>query len=79
MSRKIYFHDIEWETDGKIVDLPTETILDVPDGFDIDNDGADLLSDTYGWLTRGFFSEEIVRERTLRIPGDPVQLPENNT
>lgn len=42
---------IEWETDGEAVSLPTE--VEVPDG--LDDDGiAEYLSDTYGWLVRGF-------------------------
>ena len=43
--------DIKWETDGEIVDLPTE--VEVDDNMD-DDEIADYLSDTYGWLVNGF-------------------------
>lgn len=43
--------DIIWETDGEEVDLPTE--VEVADGLD-DDQIADYLSDTYGWLVIGF-------------------------
>ena len=43
--------DIKWETDGEIVDLPTE--VEVDDKMD-DDEIADYLSDTYGWLVNGF-------------------------
>lgn len=43
--------DIKWETDGEVVDLPSE--VEVADGMD-DDEIADYLSDTYGWLVNGF-------------------------
>jgi hypothetical protein len=43
--------DIKWETDGEVVDLPTE--VEVEDGMS-DDEIADYLSDTYGWLVDGF-------------------------
>ena len=43
--------NIEWETDGEVVDLPTE--VEVPDGMSED-EIFDYLSDTYGWLHNGF-------------------------
>ena len=45
-----YAVDIDWETDGEDVDLPTRVKL--PAGID-DEDVADYLSDTYGWLVNG--------------------------
>lgn len=43
--------DIKWETDGEVVDLPTEVEVD----DDLDEDEiADYLSDEYGWLVNGF-------------------------
>lgn len=51
---KIY--DIEWETDGEIVDLPDE--VEVPNDLD-DNEIAEYLSDTYGWLVNSFCCDEI--------------------
>ena len=38
---------IIWVTDGEDVKLPTE--VEVPDGYS-DDEVADYLSDTYGWL-----------------------------
>jgi len=43
--------DIIWETDGEVVDLPSE--VEVADGMD-DDEIADYLSDTYDWLVNGF-------------------------
>jgi hypothetical protein len=43
--------NIDWETDGHIVDLPTE--VDLPDGIEEENI-ADALSDGYGWLVNSF-------------------------
>ena len=43
--------NIKWETDGYEVDLPTE--VEVEDGMS-DDEIADYLSDTYGWLVEGF-------------------------
>ena len=43
--------DIKWETDGEVVELPTEVEVD----DDLDEDEiADYLSDEYGWLVNGF-------------------------
>ena len=44
-------NDIKWETDGEVVDLPTEVEVD----DDLDEDEiADYLSDEYGWLVESF-------------------------
>ena len=43
--------DIKWETDGYDVELPTE--VEVEDGM-TDDEIADYLSDTYGWLVNEF-------------------------
>ena len=43
--------NIEWETDGEVVDLPTE--VEVDDNLS-DDEVADFLSDEYGWLVNGF-------------------------
>jgi hypothetical protein len=43
--------DIKWVTDGEVVELPTE--VEVLDNLD-DDQIADYLSDTYGWLVEGF-------------------------
>ena len=43
--------NIKWETDGEVVDLPTE--VEVDDKMS-DDEVADYLSDEYGWLVNGF-------------------------
>lgn len=43
--------NIKWDTDGEIVALPTE--VEVEDGLS-DDEVADYLSDTYGWLVFSF-------------------------
>ena len=43
--------NIKWETDGEVVDLPTE--VEVDDNMS-DDEVADFLSDEYGWLVNGF-------------------------
>lgn len=43
--------DIKWQTDGEAVDLPKE--VEVDDNMP-DDEIADYLSDTYGWLVEGF-------------------------
>ena len=43
--------DIIWETDGEEIDLPTE--VEVDDNMS-DDEIADYLSDTYGWLVISF-------------------------
>lgn len=45
---------IDWETDGEVVDLPTE--VELPDYLDnaTDDEITDYLSDTYGWLVNGY-------------------------
>lgn len=43
--------NIDWETDGEVVDLPTE--VDLPNEIEED-EIADALSDEYGWLVNSF-------------------------
>ena len=43
--------DIKWETDGEVIDLPSE--VEVNDGMS-DDEIANYLSDTYGWLVNSF-------------------------
>lgn len=51
---KVQFSEIKWDTDGEKVDLPSEVILDVENGLDVENEGADVLSDKYGWCVESF-------------------------
>lgn len=47
---------VDWETDGQDVDLP-ETVV-IPDTYNQD-EVADYLSDTYGWLVKGWCAVDI--------------------
>jgi len=55
---KIKFFNIQWDTDGATPEscgLPKETpILVVSNDFDAEMEGADLLSDKYGFCVSGF-------------------------
>ena len=45
--------NIEWDTDGEVVDLPNE--VEVPDECDGDYDSiAGYLSDEYGFCVEGY-------------------------
>jgi len=46
--------DIKWDTDGEDVELPDEMSFEVEDDFDVELEGADLLSDETGWCVFGF-------------------------
>lgn len=60
---KINVTEIDWDTDGETVDLPTEVTIDTQaEGMeDPDAEIADWLSDKYGWCVSRF-SQEIVPE-----------------
>ncbi len=47
---KVRFFDIEWDLDkGERAHLPSECVLEVEDDLDLQEEGADALSDEYGW------------------------------
>ena len=50
------FSNIEWDVDCRedLKTLPSEVVLEVEDDFDADEDGADLLSDNFGYCVKGF-------------------------
>ena len=53
----VVFSSIKWDTDGEKVKLPKA--IAVPKGafekdFDFDSDGADFLSNHYGWCVKSF-------------------------
>ena len=50
----IQFTNIAWDTDGDDVELPTSVTASVDDDFDPDEQGADLLSDNYGFCVFSF-------------------------
>ena len=51
---RVRFFDISWDTDGEDVDLPTDVTLEVDEDIDLDTQGADELSDEFGWCVFGF-------------------------
>lgn len=57
MKTQVRFFDIQWDTDGAKIDaLPKETTIDVvmDDNTDIALEGADMLSDKFGWCVSSF-------------------------
>ena len=51
---QVTFINIRWDTDGEKVDLPERVEISVPDDWDVANQGADFLSDKYGYCVHGF-------------------------
>jgi len=57
---KLYASEIDWDTDGEVVDLPKE--VEIPDNVAIafqlseENDSvlSDYLSEAYGWCINSF-------------------------
>jgi hypothetical protein len=58
-TQKVRFSNIVWDTDGRFVELPSEVTLDVPKDKDVDLEGADVLSDKFGWCVKGFEFEVV--------------------
>lgn len=57
MKNQVRFFDIQWDADGAKIDaLPKDTIIDVEmdDDTDIAMEGADMLSDKFGWCVKSF-------------------------
>jgi len=52
-------YDIKWDTDGENVNLPSEVTIEMDDDADVSLEGADVLSDKYGWCVSRFSFEEI--------------------
>ena len=51
--------DIDWDTDGEEVDLPTEVTFEMEDDEDPSLEGANAISDKIGWCVNSFSFEEI--------------------
>ena len=51
--KPVRFYDIDWDTDGDDAGLPTDTICFVEDDCDLENEGADVLSDNFGFCVKG--------------------------
>lgn len=56
---KFRFFNIRWDTDGEQVNLPKEVTFHAPYGFEPSMEGADYLSDTYGFCVFGFEFEKV--------------------
>lgn len=56
MKKQVSFTNIDWDTDGDGADLPSEVVLEVSfdDETDLDSQGADILSDKYGFCVLSF-------------------------
>ena len=47
---KVRFFDIQWDIDeGDEPELPSECVLELDDDMDLEEEGADALSDKFGW------------------------------
>lgn len=57
--KKVRFFNIEWDTDDHEADLPAGIILEVDSALDVAYQGADVLSDEFGWCVIGFEFEVI--------------------
>ena len=57
--RTVNFYNIDWDTDGEEIDLPTDVILTVDEDVEVSLEGADLLSDEYGFCVNSFNFQEL--------------------
>lgn len=60
--KKIRFFAIKWDTDGSCprkLGLPTSIDFDVDNDFEPEMEGADLLSDKYGFCVHSFQFKEL--------------------
>lgn len=58
--RRVRFFDIKWDCDGEEVSLPSAVEIEIDDPrIDIALEGADLLSDRYGYCVESLQFEEI--------------------
>jgi len=46
---KVLCTHIKWDTDGEVVDLPTEFTVTLADDAEADTEAADALSDEFGF------------------------------
>lgn len=58
---KIRAYSIVYDTDGAKIDLPKELMFEVPAGFNVIDDGAELISEQTGWAVHSFNYEEVYR------------------
>lgn len=59
-------YNIDWDTDGEDVILPSKVFFDVEDDWtneDVSLEGANIISDKYGWCINSFSFEEVKGHR----------------
>jgi hypothetical protein len=54
---KVKFYNIDWDTEGQDIDLPNQVTLEITENFDLEQCGANLLSDQYGYCVNSFIFE----------------------
>lgn len=61
--KRFRFYHIQWDTDGvppKKLNLPHEFEYETNDPeFDVENEGADVLSDEFGYCVKSFEFEQL--------------------
>lgn len=72
--KTFWVHDIDWDTDGEDVDLPTDVEVNIDDNTMIQLTGEDLgdylsdrLSEEYGFCHRGFGFMEVNRGKPVKV------------
>lgn len=82
MNIKVHFSDIEWDVDGADCNLPREVALDVcvDDDADLSIEGADILSDKFGYCVTSFSYRTLPRI-AHHYPGGQVAVfdPKSST
>ena len=70
-KKTVQFRNIVWDTDGIETTLPNETVLEVNAGAVVSLEGADALSDKFGFSVISFdFMESTVHNFIGESPGD---------
>lgn len=82
MNIKVLFSDIEWDVDGADCNLPREVTLDVcsENEADLSIEGANILSDQFGYCVKGFSYRTLPRI-AHHYPGGQVAVfdPKSST
>lgn len=61
MKTKVYhLYDINYDTDGQEVSLPKEALVMIEESEDIEETGADIISDNTGFCVFDFKSKELM-------------------
>lgn len=50
---KVRFYNIQWDASKKS-DLPESVTLEIDSNIDVEQDGAEVLTNKYGFLVNGF-------------------------